>query len=173
MIVPEYIIRDIILQMPLMTVFNDGIDRSINFGWGDKLELNRYLVGKKDGLYPLIWLLIPAEDTHSQNGTLCNRTCSFIIANTEERSQLYNPQRYEYNFKIVLLPVTEYIIHGIKSSNETRIENDEYKVTKHPNYSDEGSNGEESATIALWDAVRLDIDVEFIKTNCKNVIKWQ
>jgi hypothetical protein len=173
MIVPEYIMRDIILQMPKLTVFNDGNERSIKFGWGDKLELNRYLVAEKEDLYPLIWLLIPAKDVHSENGALCNRLCSFIIANTEERSELYNPQRYEYNFKMVLLPVTEYIIQGIKGSSDTRIADDEYEVTKHPNYSEDGSNGSESASIALWDAVRLDIDVEFIKTNCKNIIKWQ
>lgn len=169
MIVPEYIIRDIVDQMPLID-YPIGLLK-IKFGWGDKIELNKYLSLKKGDSYPLVWLLLPSIEHHNSNLSLVERDCSIIIATLETRKDLYNPQRYEGAFEKVLNIVTDYMIQGFRSSSQTRLLNDDkINITKFPNYS-EDSNFEKGASIELWDATRIDCKIEF-NNSCVNTIKW-
>ena len=144
MIVPEYIIRDIVNQIPTIT-YPSG-EKSVQFGWGDKKELNKYLKVKKEGSYPLIWLLSPSQELHTNNSTIVERDCNFVIATLETRSDLYNPQRYEGAFKSFLNPVTEYLTQGVRNASPTRILNDDnITITKFPNYSEDESSSKSGA----------------------------
>ena len=169
-IVPEYILEDIVELMPTIT-YPNSVERNIKFGYGDKKELNRYLALKKDASYPLIWLLMPEKETHTCQFSKAERDCRFIIATLEDRSDLLNSQRYRGAFDQFLLPVANLLIEGIQSASTTRFANqDEVGIAKHPNYSEE-SNSNESGVIELWDAIRLDCKIEF-NNSCLNQIKW-
>ena len=170
-VIPEHKLRDIISQMPKVD-YQGGIgDRSIQFGWGDKTELNRYLKLKKEDSYPLMWLLSPSPELHIYKSTRVERDCSIVIATLETRKDLYNPQRYNFSFDIVLNPIADYFMQGIRSASTTMFLNeDNVTLNKFPNYSDE-SQSDKSGAIALWDAIRIDCRIEF-KNSCLNEIKW-
>ena len=151
MIIPEHILRDIVKQIPAV-VINSGRTQKPQFGWGDKLELNRYLKLKKNDSYPLIWLL-PSVEHHSEDGDRCKKRLEIIVATLEEDENLFNPERYNQSFEIVLNPVTEQVIKGLTDSRVTKIIEAKWDVFKHPNYSDD--DGKSNGTIALWDALKL------------------
>ena len=169
MIIPEYILRDIVKQIPAV-VINSQITQKPQFGWGDKLELNRYLEKKKNDSYPLIWLL-PTVENHHSDGDYCNKRLEIIIATLEEDENLYNPERYNQSFKIVLNPVTEQVIKGLTDSRVTKIIEAKWDVFKHPNYSDD--DGKSNGTIALWDALKITFNEVEFNNNCLNTNIWQ
>ena len=169
LIIPEYKIRDFINQMPTIS-YPDG-ERNIQFGWGDKKELNKYLMKKGIDSYPLVWLLGPSTERHIDQLEKAERDCSFVIATLETRTDLYNPQRYEGSFSKFLNPVNNYLVQGMRNANTTRVlNNDVFNITKHPNYSDE-SQGDQSGSIELWDAIRTDCTIEF-NNSCLKQLKW-
>ena len=169
-IVPEYILEDIVELMPTIT-YPDSVERNIKFGYGDKKELNRYLALKQDASYPLIWLLMPERETLTYQFSKDERDCRFIIATLEDRADLFNSQRYRGAFDQFLIPVANLLIEGIQSASTTRFANtDELGMVKHPNYSEE-SDSNESGSIELWDALRLDCRIEF-NNSCLRQIKW-
>ena len=174
MIISEYRLRDIVEQIP-------GIDLNANylaikpkFGWGDKHELNRYLEVKKTDSYPLIWLL-PSKEEHTENGLLCQRQCSLVIAMLEKDVSLFNDERYLKSFDLVLNPLTNYLVEGLRISNISELVNDEWSLFKRPNYSEskyKSSKDTENGTIDLWDAVEINCNVEF-NNETLNTIVWQ
>ena len=168
-VVPEYLLEDIVDQMPQISYPNGN--RSINFGYGDKKELNKYLQVKKEGSYPLIWLLMPQSELLTNEFSKSERDCNFIIATLEDRKDLYNSQRFRGSFDQFLLPVVNLLIEGISSAETTRFINQtQATINKFPNYSDE-SNSDSGGVIALWDAIRLDCRIEF-QNACLKQIKW-
>ena len=172
MIIPEHILRDIVKQIPAV-VINSKITQKPQFGWGDKLELNRYLENKKNDSYPLIWLL-PTGENHHSDGDYCNKRLEIIIATLEEDENLYNPERYNQSFKIVLNPVTEQVIKGLTDSGVTKIIGAKWDVFKHPNYSDNKYKSDNShGTIALWDVLKITFNEVEFNNNCLNTNIWQ
>ena len=166
MIVTEERIKDIIAQIPYM-IMKIQLHRKPSFHWGDEKELNRYLKMKKDESYPLVWLL-PGKEVFRTDGTV-RRKCEFIIATRETRTELFNTERYEKSYRIVLNPLAEYLMEGLQTSSVSHFTSDEWSLFRHPNYSvDEKKNG----TIDLWDAIKLICEVEF-NNNCLNTIEWQ
>ena len=168
MIVVEHVIRDIVSQMPSM-VISDNLSLNPKFDWGDKKELNRYLLKKPNDWFPLVWLL-PNTDNHTERGQRAERNCSIIICTRETRASLYNQERYLLSYDLVLNKLADYVIQGLTSSSKSRIIGD-YELTKFPNYSDSES-ANETATIELIDAIRIDCNVEF-NDNCLKQIKWR
>lgn len=169
MIVVEQIVKDIVAQIPDLPLKTD-LHRKPSFHWGDNKELNRYIQNVKGEAYPLVWLL-PGIDKHNIDNTVA-RKCEFIIATREARQELFNPHRYDRSFRIVLNPLTKYLVEGLQTSSATSI-GEEYHVRRFPNYSvrkyrDDNNN----ETIDLWDATKLTCDVVF-SDNCLNTIKWQ
>ena len=162
MIITEHRIRDIIGTIPTIRL-NVSESSKPFFHWGDKKELNRYLL-KKPEAYPLIWLL-PTEENHIDRGRSVNKVCEFIIATRESRKDLYNDQRYLKSFDTILNPTTNKLIQGLtKSSISTRI--DDFTIFKFPNYSETDQN----FTIELWDAIKLTINMNFNDNCLKNII---
>lgn len=168
MIVTEHRVRDIVGQIPKVRLRAD-LERKPSFHWGGKKELNRYLQKMKDASYPLIWLL-PSKDTFNTDGT-AERECEFIIATRETRTELFNTERYEASFEIVLNPLTEYLVQGLQTSSVSDFTSDAWSLIKYPNYS-ENEKEEENGTIDLWDATKLICGVRF-NNNCLNTIQWQ
>ena len=170
MIVVEHRLRDIVSQIPGIDLNKDYLGVKPKFGWGDKKELNRYLQLKKEGSYPLVWLL-PSPENHIDSGQAVKKDCNLIIATLEKDISLFNDQRYLKSYDLILNPLTDYLVQGLRSSSISSIIGDEWSVFRHPNYSEE-SKGDESGTIDLWDAIRLDCTVE-INNHCLKQIVWQ
>ena len=158
MIVAEHNIRSIIDTIPSIRI-NDELTTKPNFHWGDDKELARYLEIEADNAYPLIWLL-PSQDEYEYFGKEVNKKCDFIIATREANVNLLNDQRFINSFDTVLNPLCDRLIHGLKVSTISDIEQD-WKISKFPNYSKADKNG----TIDLWDALKLTINVKFTNTN--------
>lgn len=168
MIVVEDKLRDLFTQIPDIQV-NENTSTKPFFGWGKKEELNKYVL-KTDAevLYPLIWLL-PTKDDYNRAAELVEKRLILIIATRETNIEYYNTTRLEYSFKTVLNPLSEYVIQALENSSITRvIDSTGIEIFKEPNYSDSGEN----ATIDKWDAIRLELDVEF-NDNCLKTIKWK
>lgn len=153
MIVTEHLIRDAINTIDAIAL-NSNVSKKPSFGWGNKLELNRYLELKKDNAYPLIWL-IQNKEKHIEKGNRVKKNCEFIIATRETRKDMYNDERYLKSFDLVLNPLTSNLIKVLKRSQEI---SKEWEISKLPNYSDSKSK---NGTIDLWDAIKLDIEVTF------------
>lgn len=164
MVVVEHKLRDLVQLMPEI-VINENYSNTPHFGWGTKEELNRNLKEYGSNIYPLIWLL-PSVDNYKHKRDETVKKCHFVIAALEEKVDLLNRDRYNYNFDIVLNPLTNRLIEGFKKSSTTDILNDDISIFKRPNYT------EKDSLIDLWDAVEVEIDVKF-NNNCLRDIKWQ
>lgn len=163
MIVPEEILRAIVATMPAIQI-NANYSNNPQFGDGDDMELNRWLKLKKEAAYPLIWLL-PNKEKHLNYGVECDRECQFVIATRETNKDLYNAERYQKSFKVVLLPVCENLINALKVSSVTDLISTDWEIIKAPNY----TKNDKNATIDLWDALKLTVKVKF-KELCNNDI---
>lgn len=169
MLIVEHILRDIIAQMPTINV--NGLDSNVKFHWGSERELNAYLKLNKENSYPLIWLT-PSPETHQEaNDRRVERNCTFIIAQREETKDLFNDERYIYNFDLVLNPITYWLQQGLTNSGATRLITPRFEVYKLPNYSQSETSKTKNGTIELWDAVRVRCNVEF-NNFCINTISW-
>lgn len=168
LIVTEHKIRDIINQFNPVII--NGISKQPYFSWGKKEELNRFIIGynnQDEQPYPLIWLL-PSPDKHNILSGYCEKDVSLVIATLETRKDLYNAERYTISYDNVLNPLCNTIIEAFQSASTTRIiDPSSISIYKEPNYTDQ----EQSATIDLWDAIRIDLKIEF-NNNCLNAIKW-
>jgi len=167
MIVSEHNIRDIINTIPAVCL-NDSITQKAKFHWGDDKELNRYIELNKEDSYPLIWLL-PSPNHYKHRGKQLYKKCEFVIATREKVKDLFNDERYLKSFDVVLNPLTEKLIHGLKSSSISELNGEDWNIMNFPNY----SNMDKNATIDLWDAVKLVIDVKFTEGGCLRDIKYE
>ena len=165
MIVVEDKLESLFNQIPDIKV-NDNITKKLTFSWGDELEINRYIEKSKSQCYPLVWLL-PTEESYNNSTDLTQKEVSLVIAQLEVRKDLYNGQRWKGTYEHVLNPLTDYIIQAFSNSDTTRITDNDIGIFKHPNYSKKNEN----VSIDKWDAVRIDINIEF-NNFCSNTIKW-
>ena len=167
MIVTEHSIRAIVDTIPTIQM-NANLSRTPSFHWGDKDELMRYLKVKGDSAYPLIWLL-PSSDDYTGNGQQVDKDCVFVIATRETRKDMYNDERYINAFATILNPLTDRLIHGLKVSTISNVDDLDWGLFKFPNYAE----ADENYTIDLWDAIQLTISVRFNNTsNCLKAINY-
>lgn len=171
MIVTEERIRDIVSQMPKIEI-NPDYSAYPKFHWGDRKELVKFIEINKEDSYPLIWLLL-GEEHHIDRGFLCERECMFVIATRETNKSLLNHERFEKAYKIVLNPVLDLLLQGLDNSSVSRIVNANWRVQRMPDYTESYyKNDNDNYTIDLWDALKLEVLVEF-NNNCLNKITWQ
>lgn len=170
MIVTEERLAELFDQIPSIQV-NSSTSLKPVFSWGKKEVLNKWVEQYESKTYPLIWLL-PSEESYNSLSGFTTRRVILIIAHLETRVELFNADRYSSSYDNVLNPLTNYVIQALSNSTITRLINsDDIKIFKEPNYSDREKNG----SIDLWDAVRIECDVEFNNNNdnnCLNIIKW-
>ena len=132
----------------------------LNFGYGDKFELDRIIVGKTNNrqkMYPLAWYLMPNELEYTE--TKASGSFTFLIAHNSQPLYL-NDQRFKIIYDDTLFPYMESILKMFEKSRYI-IPAKEYRITEFPNYSESGKN----VQIDCWDALRLIIDLEIYKDN--------
>ena len=170
MIVVEERLRELFDLIPEIYVKN-GVSNKPAFSWGDKLALNQFLtVAYKDSsfkTYPLIWLL-PSEDSYNNSVDILDRRVSLVLATLETRKDLLNDHRLQGTYKNTLNPLTEYVIQALNNGSIINYISPLINILKSPNY----SINEDNESIERWDAVRIDLDVQF-NNKCLNPIKWQ
>jgi hypothetical protein len=167
MIVTEHSIRAIVGTIPSIDM-KPGLSKTPSFHWGNEEELARYLKLKQKAAYPLIWLL-PSSDDYSGNGQQVDKDCVFIIATRESKVDMLNDVRYARSFDIILNPLTDDLIHGLKVSTISNVDSLDWVVTKFPNYTVDGKN----FTNDVWDAIQLTISVRFNNTSdCLKAISY-
>lgn len=169
MIVTEHSIRAIVATIPTIRL-NDDLSQQAKFHWGDEEELNRYIQLKKEDSYPLIWLLPSDDDYEGATGQEVVKECTFIIATREDDESLFNDQRYIKTYDLVLNPLVDYLIHGLTVSSISERIGNEWTIRKFPKYS---AQSKDNATIDLWDATRLIINIRFKGgLNCLKTIDY-
>jgi hypothetical protein len=141
------------------------------FGYGDKKELNAFLKIKHTDRtrtpYPLIWLLYPYGENHSKTNVTVNGL-SLILA-TQTNASMGNVERMNKTFNKVLFPLLDNINKLFIRANITSY-NEEFELTKYPNYSDNES-ADEHAGIFIWDALKVDLDLT-ITDDCLKSIRF-
>ncbi len=166
-LVTEDSIDAIVNTIPEIRI-NDDLSKTPTFDWGGKAELARYLKLKGGSAYPLIWLL-PSSDGHTNNGQQANKECVFVIAQRETRQDMFNRERYKKAFDTILNPLTDMLIHGLKVSTISNVDDLAWNIDKFPNYVEADKN----YTIDLWDAIQLTISVRFNNTSeCLKAIDY-
>lgn len=131
------------------------------FSWGDKEELDRYIIESKSDNYPLIWLL-PSKDMYNKQNGHITKTVSLIISTLEVRTELFNGQRLKLSFAQTLNPLVENIEYYLNNASNLLLTSD-IELFKYPNY---------SGATDKWDAIKLVFDIE-INNNCLQPILWQ
>jgi len=160
MIIVEDIIKVEVAKMVAVNLFDNRTQKP-TYGWGDKNELNKYLIINKNKSYPLIWQ-IPSRGTKEVNEI--SQTCEFIFAVnfTKKELDLMNPDRLEATFKPVLYPFMEAFLKALSKSRNVTININQYGKDDIPNYP---ITSQDEEVIDLWDAVRISIDATFMN-NC-------
>ena len=169
-IVVEDVFEAIFKYLPDMKFSeNDVKSFPVEFGYGDQKELNAFLKlseNKENKPYPLIWLIYPNTEEHLKN-KVSLKNISFILAVDVNKSGL-NKDRIKTSYKVVLNPLLNNIISVLTRANVINMKH-EFKIVKHPNYSAENSNTEESKTIANWDAIKITFNCSILNTCLKEI----
>lgn len=167
-LVVEKRLEEIFCYLPEMTSLSGGTNHPVRFGYGDKKELNSFLKNRSlDKVYPLIWLLYPYTENHS-NTDVEVTNATFILA-MSTNAQMENKERIEKTFGKVLLPLFYNMRYVFQNANILS-SNQNYEVIKHPNYSDSDLK-EKNAGAFIWDALSVTCDFTLIAT-CLRTIKF-
>jgi len=166
MIVLEDRLAEIFATLP--DIVNAGGSFGATFGYGDDLELNKFLkarIGEK--VHPLIWLVYGNKEQHDKNDkVLISNSTTLIIASKTLDSPL-NEQRIKTTYATILNPTLDNVKKALKSSRTTKVlpigDNVFFDVVKYPNYTSE-SIQTSAKTIHIWDAIKLTVNLEV--NNC-------
>jgi hypothetical protein len=160
MIIIEDIIKQRVSLMQPVDLLN-GISEKPTYFWGDKNELNRFLITTRSKGYPLIWQT-PSNKTIRVNEV--EQRSEFIIAINyiKEDNSLFNDDRLELSFKRVLYPLVDDFLNQLNRSPNATVNVNEYELFDYPNYS---VTSRENKVVDLWDAVTLKVDVTYMN-NC-------
>jgi hypothetical protein len=165
-IVVEERLQEIINYFPEVLSLSGQSSHKVIFGYGDKKELNAFLkVRKLETVYPLIWLLYPYSEKHTNTRVEVSKAVFILAVSTN--ASMENKQRLDSNFGKILLPLFFTFRKAFKNANIIN-SNNEYDVVKHPNYSD-GESGEEHPGTFIWDALRVETDFELMDTCLKEL----
>ena len=131
------------------------------FMYGNELQLLDFLRQNSTGksVYPLIWLLMPFEETHKRSSV--DFSDLTLILAVETNKVMLNDQRLKETYKKVLMPLCDNIIHCFKTANISSITN-KYTITKYPNYS---KSSEANKATYIWDALRISFS-GYLNSNC-------
>lgn len=160
MIIIEDIIKSSVAQMQAFDLGNRKTEKPTYF-WGDKNELNRFLISTKSQGYPLIWQL-PSPKIIRINEV--EQTSEFIVAVNyiKEDNSLFNDDRLNITFKPILYPLAQAFLLQLNKSRNISINIAEYDLMDYPNYS---VTSKENQVVDLWDAVTLKVDAIY-QNNC-------
>ena len=159
MLVSEDILTQGFALLPEMK-YTSTENRKPFFSWGDKEELDRYIIESKSNNYPLIWLL-PSKDVYNQVNGFLTKKVSLVLATLETRTELFNGQRLNLSYDQTLNPLVENVKYYLDNASNLLLTSD-IDLFKHPNY---------SGATDKWDAIKMDFEIE-INNNCLQSISW-
>jgi len=165
MVKVEERLDEMFTYLPAMAGINSEGSFNPTFGYGDGIELNAFLKGKQnsESPYPLIWLLYPYSEQHSEH--FVDVKGMVLVLAVQSNASMQNRERLKTTFNQLLIPLYDNISLLFKRASITNL-NWDYEVQKHPNYSDGG----DSAGTFLWDALRMKFDIR-ITDDCLKAIK--
>lgn len=167
-IILEDVLEEIFAYLPVMAYKKGSQTFPVVFGYGDETELNIFLKNKESSdVYPLIWLLYPYDEDHSRT-SLEVQNVSFILA-MDTDSNMENRERIKETFGKVLMPLFFNLRLAFKRANIIST-NHEYKLVKHPNFSESASRKASAGTF-IWDALKVTTSFKVID-NCLKEIKF-
>ena len=165
-IVLEDKLAEMFSDLPAMSYSDGSPSFPVSFGYGDKKELNAFIkLRESNKPYPLIWLLYPYEEKHNKNRLQVDDVV-FILA-VPTIASMQNPQRLKETYANILIPLFDNVRWLFRRTNIVNF-NDEYTMTKYPNYSDT-DDGEEHAGTFIWDALKVELSFSVIDTCYKSV----
>lgn len=167
MIVFEERLAELLDTLPDMVDLNN-VSYKVLFNWGKKDVLNKYLSTFKENAYPLIWLVDGVDNYDVTKKEVTRNNTRLILAIRKADVDLFNPDWYQSDYKNVLNPLAENVIKALDRSSISRISN-EYQIQRFPNYTE---NGTDNATVDVWNALTIDIDITF-NNNCLKPIRYE
>lgn len=166
MIVFEERLAELLNTLPNVEVNNASYP--VYFNWGTKEVLNKYLSVTQGNAYPLIWLVDGTDEQNVARKEVARNNTRLILAINKASVDLFNPDWYQSDYKNVLNPLAENVIKALDRSSISRLSND-YQIQRFPNYTE---NGEENATVDVWNALTIDCDITF-NNNCLKPFKYE
>lgn len=150
--------------------------QSVSYSWGDQQELNAWIIAKDKEIagmrafggsnktkYPLIWMVTPIDGKLLLRENLFERITFIICCDT--KAEWLNSTR-EKETMPMLTDLANTFLEILSQNKNAQIirKNGQLDVTfrKVYNYS---TNGKESETVDIWDAIKLTFDLK-INTNC-------
>lgn len=149
--------------------------KSVSYSWGDQQELNAWIIskdkeiagmrtfGKNKTKYPLIFLVTPIDGKLLLRENLFEKITFIICCDT--KAEWLNSTR-EKETMPMLTDLANLFLEILSQDKNAQIirKNGQLDVTfrKVYNYS---TNGKESETVDIWDAIKLTFDLK-INTNC-------
>lgn len=170
-IVLEDVLEELFSFLPKMSFDEDGPEYPVTFGYGDNIELNLFLKNREEqDVYPLVWMLYPNKEEHQKNRLISERT-TFIVAVLTNQS-MENHERMQLTYGKVLMPLLHNMRLLFRGSNVTTTghKHEGYEVVKYPNFSETDIRSK-TGTIAIWDALKVVVNLEIIQ-GCIKPVKF-
>lgn len=170
-IISEEVLEEVFSYLPDMSFEEDGTEFPVRFGYGDEVELNVFLKNREvSDVYPLIWMLYPQTEKHLKNSVRLEKA-TFILSVTTNQS-MENSERIKLTYRKILIPLMFNIRLLFRQSNVISVydKEEKYIVTKHPNFS-ESTMRDKTGAVAIWDALKITVDLDIIG-GCIKPIKF-
>lgn len=164
MIVTETALRSIFEQLPTVSDSNSKQFKP-KFNWGSQDALNLFITTTKEK-YPLIWLV---ESTETVNINSTERDIRLILAKNSNHQTNTNPIIWDSEFTTTLNPLLKNVITALERSGITTIVNNEYKVSRLANYSEETKKNK---TVDVWNVIVFECKIRLNEKQCLKNIKF-
>lgn len=161
-VVFEERLGEIVDQLPEMDLF--GNSYPVRYNWGTQDVLNKFLINNSK-VYPLVWLIPPSVDESEDTATISSN-CRIVIATLSDKKERFNPFIYKTDYDNLLNPIKNNLIKALAKSSISEINH--RRVKREPNYSVSKNN--KGATIAVWNAILIDIKIVFNDNCLKKII---
>jgi len=166
MIVFEEKLAEVLNTIPPLE--KDSISYPIYFNWGTEEVLTKYLAITQQSHYPLIWLVNGIDSYDRRNVEVTRDRMKVIIAIKKADVDLFNPDWWQTDYKLVLNVVAENVVNAItKASNA--YSSDNYSLQRFPNYT---QNNSEGVSVDVWNAITIEFDSVTFNNNCLKPIKY-
>lgn len=161
MIVVEQVLADAFKMLPAMGVserYPEGFKPVYHFG--DGIELNKFIIGNKHAVYPLIYQTSFEETQYDKKGYVATNL-ELVLAMQNTETDMFNSQRWATSYKNILMPLFENINTLFKQSGIIRSDY-EWRVRKRPNYS-QTEIKDKNVTVDIIDAIVVNLTIEITK----------
>jgi len=155
MIVFEDQLARIVEVLPTVTVGEQTA--TVKFNWGTETVLANYLTLNGKLSFPLIWL-VEGEDTNNLREPNVSRNARIVILHESQAPSEFNPYQHEYDYKLILQPITDNLITALSNSGISRIDDRTIRTQRVKNYS---MREVEKSLVYICNAITIEADVIF------------